>query len=213
MDFTSRLKLNKPDGDPVTGDFLDVTKLNENFDKIDSVISATVCTSSSRPSSPFVGQVIWETDTSKVFVCSESTAPATWLEISLKSYVDSQISSRVASEVATQIDAALEPINSGWTTFSPKMYTEMSSTPTVISSTIEYARYKLIGKTCTAQASSIANATTTGGVGIELPFTASYRNFNCGTLAITGTGSLPADRSGPADGSPGDPARLPAAPS
>ena len=63
MDFTTRLGLNKPNPDPVTGDFVDVTKLNENADSIDSSISFTVCTSTSRPSPPFQGQAILETDT------------------------------------------------------------------------------------------------------------------------------------------------------
>lgn len=68
MDFTSRLALNKPNPDPVTGDIVDITKLNENADKIDGAISATVCTSSTRPATPFQGQIIAETDTNKLYV-------------------------------------------------------------------------------------------------------------------------------------------------
>lgn len=68
MDFTTRLALNKPDGDPVTGDDLDVAKLNENFDAIDAVISFTVCTSTARPTVPFAGQGILETDTGAMYV-------------------------------------------------------------------------------------------------------------------------------------------------
>lgn len=68
MDFTSRLGLNKPDGDPVTGDVVDIEKLNENFDALDAVVSYTPCTSTARPGAPFVGQAILETDTGKSFV-------------------------------------------------------------------------------------------------------------------------------------------------
>lgn len=63
MDSTSRLALNKPNPDPTTGDFVDVSKLNDNFDKIDAAISSTLCTSATRPTSPFTGQMIFETDT------------------------------------------------------------------------------------------------------------------------------------------------------
>lgn len=79
MDLTSRLALNKPNGDPELGDFLDVDKLNQNFDKIDAAISTTVCTSATRPATPFQGQVIFETDSSRAFVWSGSN----WLQIPL----------------------------------------------------------------------------------------------------------------------------------
>lgn len=68
MDFTTRLGLNKPNPDPVTGDFVDVAILNANADKIDSTISFTICTSSARPAVPFQGQAILETDTGKTYV-------------------------------------------------------------------------------------------------------------------------------------------------
>lgn len=68
MDFTTRLLLNKPDPDPVTGDVVDVQKLNDNADKIDASIGFTICTSTMRPSAPFDGQSILETDTGKTYV-------------------------------------------------------------------------------------------------------------------------------------------------
>lgn len=68
MNFTTRLGLNKPDPDPVTGDFVDVSKLNDNADDIDATISFTVCTSGARPAVPFQGQAILETDTGKTFI-------------------------------------------------------------------------------------------------------------------------------------------------
>lgn len=68
MDNTSRLGLNKPDPDPITGDPVDISKLNDNFDKIDAAINATLCTSTTRPASPFQGQIILETDTNRLYI-------------------------------------------------------------------------------------------------------------------------------------------------
>lgn len=77
MDFTTRLLLNKPNPDPVTGDVVDVAKLNQNFDKIDANISATPCTSGTRPATPFQGQIIAETDTNRAYVRIGST----WVQL------------------------------------------------------------------------------------------------------------------------------------
>lgn len=68
MDFTTRLGLNKPNPDPVTGDPVDVSKLNQNADRIDDTISFTICVSTLRPAAPFSGQAILETDTGKAYV-------------------------------------------------------------------------------------------------------------------------------------------------
>lgn len=68
MILTPRLGLQKPDPNPVTGDFVDISVLNANMDKIDAVISATVCTSGTRPGSPYDGQIIRETDTGRVYI-------------------------------------------------------------------------------------------------------------------------------------------------
>lgn len=72
MDSTTRLLLNKPNPDPETGDFVDVAKLNENFDKLDAAIGATICTSTTRPAIPFDGQFIRETDTRRLYVWNAS---------------------------------------------------------------------------------------------------------------------------------------------
>lgn len=68
MDYTTRLGLNKPDPDPQTGDFLEVQKLNDNADKIDSTISFTICNSTARPAVPFSGQAILELDTGRAYI-------------------------------------------------------------------------------------------------------------------------------------------------
>ena len=61
---TSRLALTKP----ASSDPVDIAVLNTNADKIDSAIGATTCTSGTRPSSPYNGQFIFETDTQKTYV-------------------------------------------------------------------------------------------------------------------------------------------------
>lgn len=60
--LTSRLKLLKAAlSDPANY----VTYVADAFDKIDAAIGLTLCTSTTRPASPFVGQWILETDTNR----------------------------------------------------------------------------------------------------------------------------------------------------
>lgn len=56
---TSKLALSKPD----TTDAVDIAVLNANSDKLDSAVGMFICTSTTRPSTPFNGQTIYETDT------------------------------------------------------------------------------------------------------------------------------------------------------
>lgn len=72
---TSKLALTKPD----TSDLVDIAVLNQNSDKLDAAAGATVCTSATRPSSPYNGQVIYETDTNAGYVYRSSTT--SWLPI------------------------------------------------------------------------------------------------------------------------------------
>lgn len=75
---TTRLALRKPDPDPVTGDNVNVvTDINQSMDKIDGNIGFTVCTSGTRPGSPWDGQPIYETDTNKFRAWVESA----WTDI------------------------------------------------------------------------------------------------------------------------------------
>lgn len=66
---TTKLALSKPDGT----DLVDIAVLNGNFDKIDAASGATICTSTTRPASPWNGQVIFETDTLNALVYRTST--------------------------------------------------------------------------------------------------------------------------------------------
>lgn len=75
---TTRLGLVKPT--PGTAEPVNVaTQLNASMDRIDDSIGAKPCTSSTRPSSPYDGQFIRETDTGRLYVYS-ATASA-WLQI------------------------------------------------------------------------------------------------------------------------------------
>lgn len=64
---TTKIDLYKPGGGStgtITPDeTADIDKLNDNFDKIDDAVGAFVCTSSTRPGTPWDGQIIFETDT------------------------------------------------------------------------------------------------------------------------------------------------------
>lgn len=61
---TTRLDLIKPSYE----DDVDIAQLNTNADLIDDAIGSKVVTSSTRPSSPFLGQLIYESDTEDSFV-------------------------------------------------------------------------------------------------------------------------------------------------
>lgn len=86
--LTPRLSLKKPD----TEDLYDVAIVNENMDKLDADVGGLViCTSSTRPTTPSSGQIIYETDTRRYYhwsgsawslfpfgitVCTSGTRPA-----------------------------------------------------------------------------------------------------------------------------------------
>lgn len=69
---TTRLGLSKPDG----ADVVDIAVLNANADKLDIAAGAYICTSSTRPGTPWNGQFIYETDTFTALVYKSSTS--TW---------------------------------------------------------------------------------------------------------------------------------------
>lgn len=66
--FTTRLALTKPDPNPSTGDFVDITVISANMDKLDAAVGAVACTSGARPASPFNGQFARETDTNELIM-------------------------------------------------------------------------------------------------------------------------------------------------
>lgn len=64
--LTSRLGLIKPT--PGSTEPYDIAQANANMDKLDSVAGATQCTSTLRPANPFEGQLIYETDTTMLYL-------------------------------------------------------------------------------------------------------------------------------------------------
>lgn len=93
---TTRLGLSKP----ASTDLVDIAVLNGNFDKTDAAAGAFVCTSTTRPSTPYSGQIIYETDTSRSLIWN--SAMSTWLTLVPGSTVCTS-SSRPSSPVAGQV--------------------------------------------------------------------------------------------------------------
>lgn len=61
---TNKLALVKPAG----SDLVDISVLNTNADKIDAAVGTFICTSTTRPTSPWNGQVIFETNTLNQYI-------------------------------------------------------------------------------------------------------------------------------------------------
>jgi hypothetical protein len=80
---TPRLGLTKPGGGSTgiitPADIVDIDVLNASFDKIDASIGYAIVTSGTRPSSPFNGQQIFETDTKNEMYWS--TAGSRWIPV------------------------------------------------------------------------------------------------------------------------------------
>lgn len=76
---TTRLGLYKPaaDGSELVSV---VTDINNNMDSVDAKTGAFACTSGTRPGSPYNGQFIRETDTGKMYVCSNTVGPV-WSQV------------------------------------------------------------------------------------------------------------------------------------
>ena len=72
---TTRLGLEKPD----YADAADIAVLNQNFDDIDNAVGMRVVTSTTRPATPWNGQIIFETDTN--FTLVWNSTGSTWKPI------------------------------------------------------------------------------------------------------------------------------------
>lgn len=98
---TARLLLQKPDPNPLTGDFLDVSVLNSNFDKIDAALGAEPVTSSTRPigTARYDGKFIRETDTRRMYVWNDTQTA--WDEVILGTSKPVARSTAQGSPVAT----------------------------------------------------------------------------------------------------------------
>lgn len=73
---TTRLGLYKPGGGSsgliVPDEAADIDKINGNMDKLDDAAGAYLCTSGTRPATPFSNQIIRETDTKNVMIWSSA---------------------------------------------------------------------------------------------------------------------------------------------
>lgn len=76
---TARLDLYRPLADG-TEDVNVVLDLLNNWDKLDAKVGALACTSGTRPASPYNGQFIRETDTLKMYCCTNTAGPV-WTQV------------------------------------------------------------------------------------------------------------------------------------
>lgn len=53
-------------------EIVDINELNDNFDRLDAQAGTRVVTSTTRPAVPWVGQIIFETDTKKIMLWAGS---------------------------------------------------------------------------------------------------------------------------------------------
>lgn len=99
--------------------------------------------------------------------------------------------------------AAGRGIQTVWQLYFPTL--THADTGTVVSSTVNRARYAVMGRTVYVQGDITANAACTNAA-VDLPFVSKERLLNCGTLGVFGA-AVPADQTGIAYMAP-DRARL-----
>lgn len=125
---TSRLALTKPS----TSDLVDISVLNTNADKIDAAIGSYVCTSTTHPSSPFNGQVIYETDTQLTLIYNSGTS--TWKPVVAGATICTS-STRPATPYAGQVIYETDTqktyvYSSGWLLVAQQLPTNLVSSAT-----------------------------------------------------------------------------------
>lgn len=103
---TTRLGLVKPDGDPVTGDFVDIDPINDNMDKLDAAAGAHVCTSGTRPTGAdrWSGRFIRESDTGRVYVWNSTQVQ--W-DLVADPFARQVLTSRRTADSATNLTTTL----------------------------------------------------------------------------------------------------------
>lgn len=101
---TTRLGLRKPDPDPFTGDYVSAgDDLNDNWDNLDGKIPFVVCTSGTRPGTPYDGQPIRETDTGDAYVWDAGNAK--WCRIMVEDYTTGWPETIVINRATTGLGA------------------------------------------------------------------------------------------------------------
>ena len=164
---TSRLGIIKPT--PGTGEPVNLqTQINDSWDKVDAAISSTVCTSGTRPSVPFDGQIIRETDTRRVYIWNATQSA--WDEI-----------------------ASHDLLTADWVPFTPVW--SAATTPVSIGNGSILGRYKKIDRLVTIVIRLTWGSTTTGGTGewrIDgLPFDRAMTNNFMPTMCYDSSAVMP----------------------
>lgn len=142
-----------------------------------SGIRPGVCSSTTRPTAPFTGQIIYETDTGYLRVWDGSN----W------DYLTQ------SQDTTTNIKAS--DIGATWTSYTPSL-----AQGSAVAKTVTYAKYVQIGKTCIAvvRLDVTAAGTTLNPIDVGLPVTASQSQlirigigtFYDASTAITYNGSV-----------------------
>jgi len=191
---TTRLALVKPAGT----ENIDVSILNANADKIDAAINTTLCTSGTRPGTPFNGQKILETDTLKEYVRVGSN----WRQIALNgAAVDLSLSAVTTGAVTASsatVSGAVTATAGQLNAFGAyQSYTPTYSNFTLGNGTV-VGQYYRVGN-MVAGSFEITVGTTSavsGTIGVSLPSnfdTAQPSCFGCG-LALDTSGGTAAYR-------------------
>jgi len=113
VQYTSKLNLYKPGGGALgtntPDEVADIDKLNGNFDLLDAAFGVTICTSATRPASPYVGRTIYQTDDSKILVwtgsawatVAESVSPTNVVTFTNKTLTTPRETTTVSATAAT----------------------------------------------------------------------------------------------------------------
>lgn len=113
VQYTTKLNLYKPGGGALgtntPDEVADIDKLNGNFDVLDAAFGLTICTSSTRPSSPYTGRTIYQTDDSQVFVwtgsawaaVAESVTPTNVVTFTNKTFTTPEETTTISATAAT----------------------------------------------------------------------------------------------------------------
>lgn len=92
--------------------------------------------------------------------------------------------------LAEAVDADAQNLwdaNADWQTYTPLLYDNMSTTPTSMGRTVNDARYIVRNGLCIVHVDVTATATSSGGVGVQLPVAGTTRLVTCGAGGIFGT--------------------------
>lgn len=163
---TTRLGLYLPGGGStglITPDeAADIDKINDNMKKIDTETGAFVCTSSTRPSTPYAGKLIYETDTKYFRTWNASTS--SWDLVGGTTYPAANLTGSVAiangGTGATTLAAAQDNLGIGLVPISP--------------TTVEKA-----GTGSTASANALGKVTFSACTSLSLNgvFSSQYENY------------------------------------